>query len=178
MLRLTTLVLAAALAAVACGSSTASGGPSLDGGSPAASGQVPGGNTDCGTAASVSGTYNGIKTTIYCGSAQATITVGGTAYKVKGGQCAYDASIGFGANIGTSFTPTGTVPVDAPQWVSVVQESGSGAIVSGSAGGQTFLISADSAAGGTINIAADHKSGTASGTLLTDDTAVTVAFTC
>jgi predicted RNA-binding protein with TRAM domain len=187
--RFSALVLISVLALAACSSSSGSAAPKATGtGSTAtqAAGD-PGTTANAATEApavdsgecigtSQAGTWDGKTTATYCGNASASITIGGTKFEIKGGQCVYAESVGFAVNLGTSVTGVGEVPAGGPQYLGVVDTSGTGAMATGFVGGYTILVS-DGSSGDSVKIAADHKSGSISGSTLTGET-LTATFTC
>lgn len=106
------------------------------------------------------------------GTANTTVKIGTTTYQFKAGQCAYDASVGFAMNAGMSVDDMANIPADGPQYIGVVQLLGSKPSATGRMGGRGFVVSAD------VVVAADRKSGSASGVDAMDNDLFTTTFTC
>jgi hypothetical protein len=174
------LILVSAFIVAGCGSttSTATSAPGTGTDAPSVS-QAAGQSIAIAGDGCSTGTYKTFKTTTYCGPAKATITIAGTAYQLSGGKCLYDPSVGFAVTIGTTVTGTADIAADGPQslFVSSLPGAGGGAMVAGFVHGASFTIT-DGDGADTVTIAADHKSGTATGAVISTDDVVTVTFSC
>lgn len=179
MRRLTALIVMGVFAAAACSSSSGNSSPKANGtgstATQAAAQSQANTNADCG-AGSTTGTYKGKTTEIFCGPAAATVKIGTTTYTITGGDCLYDSTVGFGVNIGTSVLDVSDVPADGPQFFSVIALPGSSAVAMGFMGGHAFSVE-DGSDSATVNVAADHQSGSASGSTTAGE-AFTATFTC
>jgi hypothetical protein len=184
MRRFIALVLVGAFAVSACGSSASSqaisGSNATAPGSTQAAdatatqaaatgGTVAGGS--CPASGYTEGTYAGKVTHVFCGTAKATVIIDSITYKFTG-ECVYDASAGFALSAGTSVLGMDNLPADGPQFFDVVQLPGSSPMATGFMGGHSFVVSAD------VTVAADRKSGSASGVDATDNDLFTATFTC
>jgi hypothetical protein len=154
---------------VATGSTTASTATTA-----AAPTQGAGTNTGAGCG---DGTWQGKKTKTFCGTAKATIKVGGTTYTIPSGQCVYDASYGFAINTGTMIVGSSDLGNGSFMYFGVVQQPGGKAMATGTMGGVTFVIT-DGSGSDKVTIAADHQSGSATGTALLTPDAISASFTC
>jgi hypothetical protein len=178
MRRFIALVLIGTVALAACGSaakSTEPGAASAPASSQAAAGAPVSG--DCPASGYTEGTYAGNATRVFCGTAKATVKVGGTTYEISGGQCNYDPSAGFAVTIGTVVINGDNTAADGPQSFVVLLLPGSKGRASGIVHGVYFVIT-DGTGTNTVTVAADHKSGSATGTATTTDDTVSATFTC
>jgi hypothetical protein len=158
-------------ATAGAGASAAAAGSGSTAGSGAPSAHSTATTAECGGV----GTYQGNTTRTFCGPARATVAIAGTSYDVAGGQCAFDATVGYYVNIGTIVLGAPTLPADAPTYFGAVQEVNGVPTVTGAVGGKRFTMI--DGRGATVTFAADRKSGKASGNDITG-TAVTAGFTC
>ena len=129
MRRLVVLVVAGVLAVAACSSAGWTAAPAGSA-SPAA----------CGGDSAHAGTYQGNYTTTYCGSAAATLDIGGSTYRLTGGRCVDDATAGFALNIGTLVSGVSVFPSDGPEYFGIVAPSGAKALATGFLAGHVLLI--------------------------------------
>jgi hypothetical protein len=182
MRRFIALVLVCAFAVSACGSSasqaTSGSNATAPGSTQAAAGQATATTAagapvsgDCPAVGYTEGTYAGKVTHVFCGTAKATVIIDSITYKFTG-ECVYDASAGFALSTGTSVLGMDNLPADGPQFFDVVQLPGSSPMATGFMGGHSFVVSAD------VVVAADRKSGSASGVDATDNDLFTATFTC
>jgi hypothetical protein len=168
-------MLVGVLASSACGSSGATGLPG-GGATTSPSGSGPAGVADCGGRSSATGKYLGVDTTTFCGPAAVTIKIGATTYLLNGGRCVSDPSAGFAINVGTMASGMADIPTDGPQYFGIVAPTNAKAMATGLVVGHILIIT-DGSEGGTVIVAADHESGSISGSTIEGEP-VTASFTC
>ena len=181
MKKLVALILVGTFVVAACGSSSPAGATPTGNGTaatqPAATNAAAtqgGGVTtnECGD-----GTWQRNQTKTFCGSAKATVKVGDKTYTLNSGQCAYDAKYGFAINAGTMIVGGADASNSGFTYFGLVQQPGEKAMATGIMGGATFVIT-DGSGTDKVTIAADHKTGSATGTALLTPDAISATFSC